>query len=170
MQHSGINLFPWSLVQIIFPWWCYQWKQFPRYWPFGWGIHRSPVHFPHKGHDTELRFFFDLHLNKRLSKQTRRRWFKTPSSSLCRHHDAAIFNNLCFCRFSARLSVNKDIFCYDYAVVRVRWQAVFRKYEVLLSGSYTDKVVNNTPYFLYKRACLKGRLPHGNHFDSILIY
>ena len=24
-------------------------KHFPRYWPFVWGIHRSPVNFPHKG-------------------------------------------------------------------------------------------------------------------------
>ena len=27
-----------------------QWKHFPRYWPFVWGIHRSPVNSPHKGH------------------------------------------------------------------------------------------------------------------------
>ena len=26
-----------------------QWKQFPRYWPFVWGINRSPVNSPHKG-------------------------------------------------------------------------------------------------------------------------
>ena len=26
-----------------------KWKHFPRYWPFVWGIHRSPVNFPHKG-------------------------------------------------------------------------------------------------------------------------
>ena len=30
-------------------------------------------------------FFFDLCLNKRLSKQSRRRWFETPSRSLWRH-------------------------------------------------------------------------------------
>ena len=29
--------------------------------------------------------FFDLRLNKRLSKQSRRRWFKTPSPLLWRH-------------------------------------------------------------------------------------
>ena len=29
--------------------------------------------------------FFDLHLKKRLSKQSRRRWFETPSHSLWRH-------------------------------------------------------------------------------------
>ena len=26
-----------------------KWKQFPRYWPFVWGIHRSPVNSTHKG-------------------------------------------------------------------------------------------------------------------------
>ena len=26
-----------------------KWKHFPRYWPFVWGIHRSPVNFSHKG-------------------------------------------------------------------------------------------------------------------------
>ena len=26
-----------------------KWEHFPRYWPFVWGIHRSPVNFPHKG-------------------------------------------------------------------------------------------------------------------------
>ena len=26
-----------------------KWEHFPRYWPFMWGIHRSPVNSPHKG-------------------------------------------------------------------------------------------------------------------------
>ena len=26
-----------------------KWKHVPRYWPFVWGIHRSPVNSPHKG-------------------------------------------------------------------------------------------------------------------------
>ena len=26
-----------------------KWKHFPRYWPFVWGNHRSPVNSPHKG-------------------------------------------------------------------------------------------------------------------------
>ena len=29
-------------------WWRHQWKHFPRYWPFVWGIHRSPVNSLHK--------------------------------------------------------------------------------------------------------------------------
>ena len=35
--------------------------------------------------------FFDLHLNKRLSKQSRRQWFETPSRSLWRHCNVAVF-------------------------------------------------------------------------------
>ena len=47
------------------------------------GIHRSPVNFPHKGQDFDV--FFDLRSNKRLSKQSRRRWFETSPRSLWRH-------------------------------------------------------------------------------------
>ena len=45
-----------------------KWKNFPRYWPFVWGLHRSPVNSPHKGHVTRsFTVSFDLRLNKRLS-------------------------------------------------------------------------------------------------------
>ena len=33
--------------------------------------------------------FFDLHPNKRLTKQLRRRWFETPSRSLWRHYNVS---------------------------------------------------------------------------------
>ena len=38
-----------------------------------------------KASDTEFDAFFDLHLNKWLSKQSKRRWFETPSRSSWRH-------------------------------------------------------------------------------------
>ena len=57
-----------------------KWKHFPRYWPFVWGIHRSPVNSPHKGQWCgALMFFFNLCLNKRLIKQLWVWWFETPS-------------------------------------------------------------------------------------------
>ena len=83
-----------------------KWKHFPRYWPFERGIQRSPVNAPHKvqwrvtgllcrdftGHrrspltkasDAELwSFLWSAPEKKRLSKQSRRRWFETPSLSL----------------------------------------------------------------------------------------
>ena len=46
-----------------------KWKHFPRYWP----VTRS------------FDVFFDLHLNKRLSKQWRGWWFETPSRPVWRH-------------------------------------------------------------------------------------
>ena len=36
---------------------------------------------------------FDLHLNKRLSKQSRRRWFETPSHSLWRHSNGLFISS-----------------------------------------------------------------------------
>ena len=47
---------------------------------------RSPVDSPHKGSLTRsFDVLFDLCLNKRLNKQSRRRWIETPSRSLLRH-------------------------------------------------------------------------------------
>ena len=45
----------------------------------------TPMNSPHKGQWRGASFFFDLRLIKRLSKQSRRRWFETPSRSLWRH-------------------------------------------------------------------------------------
>ena len=41
--------------------------------------------------------FFDLRLNKRLSKQSGRRWFETPSRSLWRHCNGIDKNWLAWC-------------------------------------------------------------------------
>ena len=47
------------------------------------GIHRWPVNSPYKGKSSDV--FFDLCLNKRLSKQSWGWWFETPLRSLWRH-------------------------------------------------------------------------------------
>ena len=63
-----------------------KWKHFPRNWPFARGIHRSSVNSPHKDQwRGALIFFFDLHLNIRLSKQSWGWWFETLSRPLWRH-------------------------------------------------------------------------------------
>ena len=55
-------------------------------WPFVRGIHRSPVNSLHRGQwRAALRVFFDLRLNKRLSKQSWGWWFETPSRPLWCH-------------------------------------------------------------------------------------
>ena len=46
--------------------------------PFVMRNHRSPVDFPHQG---------QWCLNKRLTKQSRRRWFETPLRPLWRHNN-----------------------------------------------------------------------------------
>ena len=63
-----------------------KWKHFSGYWLFVRGIHRSPVDFPSQMPVTRsFGILFDLHLNKRISKQSTRWWFETPSPSLWRH-------------------------------------------------------------------------------------
>ena len=62
-----------------------QWKNFPRYWPFVRGMQWLPMDSRHKAQwRGALISSFDLRLNKRLSKQSRRRWGETPSRSLWR--------------------------------------------------------------------------------------
>ena len=61
-------------------------KHFPRYWPIVRGIHRLLVNSPHKGQwRTRLDVFFDLRLNKWLSKQWWGWWFETPARPSWRH-------------------------------------------------------------------------------------
>ena len=65
-----------------------KWKHFPRYWPFVRGIHRSPVTGEFHAQRPVTRsfdVFFDLRLNKWLSKQSWGRWFETLSRPLWRH-------------------------------------------------------------------------------------
>ena len=58
-----------------------KWKHFPRYLPFVWGIHRSPVNSPHKGQWREALMFS---LIWALNKQSWGWWFETVSRSLWR--------------------------------------------------------------------------------------
>ena len=63
-----------------------KWKHFPRYWPFYEG--NSPVtgEIPSQSPVTQsFDVFFDLRLNKWLSKQSKHRWFEMPPRSLWHH-------------------------------------------------------------------------------------
>ena len=69
-------------------------KHFPRYWPFVRGIHRWPVNSPHKGPVTRsFDVFFDMWLNKHLSKQSWGWWFETLSRPLWRHSNVLVVWN-----------------------------------------------------------------------------
>ena len=84
-----------------------KWKHFPRYWPFVLGNPRSPVNSPHKGQWRGALIFPLVRLNKRLGKQSRRRWFETPSHSVWRHYNVAIIPftepKLIYCQLDATM-------------------------------------------------------------------
>ena len=79
-QHRSYHLFKYAAT-----WRRHQMKTFPRYWPFVRGIHQSFVVPLTKTSDGSFDVLLCLHMNKRLSKQSRRRWFGTPSHPLWRH-------------------------------------------------------------------------------------
>ena len=69
-----------------------KWKHFPRYWPFVRGIHGE---FPSQRPVTRsFDVFFDLRLNKRLSKQWWGWWFETLSRPLWRHRNVLLQNGV----------------------------------------------------------------------------
>ena len=80
-----------------------KWKHFPRYWPFVRGIHRSPVNSPPIPGEFPIQrpvtrsfdVFFDLRLNKRLSKQSRGWWIETLSRPLWRHCNVMVASLFC---------------------------------------------------------------------------
>ena len=70
-------------------------ETFPALLAFVRGIHRSPVNFPHKGQWCGASVF-SLICAYTNSKQSRRRWFETPSRSLLKCHDRVLgFNYDC---------------------------------------------------------------------------
>ena len=62
-----------------------KWKHFPHYWPFVWGIHQPPMNSLQERQWWSFDVFFDLCLNKRLSKHSGGWWVEMPSRSLWRH-------------------------------------------------------------------------------------
>ena len=67
-----------------FPWWRYQMETFSALLALCAG--NSPVNSPHKGPvKRSFGVFFNLRLNKRLSKHSWGRWFEATSRSLWRH-------------------------------------------------------------------------------------
>ena len=71
---------------FAFSWWRHQMDTFSALLVLCEGNPQSPVDSPHKGQWRQgFDVFFDLRLNKRLSKQSRRRGFETSWHSLWRH-------------------------------------------------------------------------------------
>ena len=98
------------------PLWRHQMETFSALRALCVGIHRSPVHSPHKGQWCgALIFSLICALNKRLSKQSWGLWFGTPSRPFRRHCSALatyICSNASMCTLICTMC-----FCYCFIVV-----------------------------------------------------
>ena len=75
----------------IFPWWRHQMETFSALLAIRAGNSPAPGDFPTQRPVTpSFDVFFDLHLNKRLSKQSWGWWFETLSHPLWRHRNVPI--------------------------------------------------------------------------------
>ena len=61
--------------------------------------------------------FFDLRLNKRLSKQSWGWWFETPSGSIWRHCNELFF--ITVCNQQKLLKVNKEVTSPTYSITNI---------------------------------------------------
>ena len=121
-------------------------KHFPRYWPFGAGIHRSPVGgFPsQRSVAWSFDVFFDLH----LSKQTRRRWFETLSRSLWRHCNVpAIVLDLEYCVEDYHCYIAScGLFfqlCFTVAIkLDITWSTIITRSVLCIVPTFMDVLVS----------------------------
>ena len=95
----------WKIVAIsVTAWWCHQMETFSALLAFCVGNSPSTGEFPAQRPMTQsFDIFFDLRLNKRLSKQSWGWWIKAPSRSLWGHCDGQ----------SAGLMITCSTKCYD---------------------------------------------------------
>ena len=91
-----------------------KWKHFSRYWPFVGGIHRSPVNSRHTRRPVTRSFdvFFDIRLNKQLSKQPWVWWFETSSWSWWRHCHVTCVAQCCFCDLTVIIKSCQHGYCW----------------------------------------------------------
>ena len=110
-RYDTVN-FPDNRHSIARPWeWhddVIKWKLFLRYWPFVRGIHQYPCEFPTQMPVTgSFDIFFDLGLNKWLSKQSGGWWFETPSRPLQRHSNGDMESFVSLISYSYSASINE---------------------------------------------------------------
>ena len=141
-----------------------KWKNFPRYWPFVRGIHRFPVNSPQRPVTGSFDVFFDVRLNKLLSKQSWGWWFETLSRPLWRHRnvsftetETSLWRN---CHYLLRGNFS---FCVGHGihVVCYIWQII--DIIVLLELLLGERVV-----YLLDRCILKWFLASWNLWFSLI--
>ena len=86
--HCTMN-WKWTILETCIPWWRHQMETFSVVLAICAGNPPATGEFPAQRPVTQsFDVFFDLRLNKRLSKQSWGWWFETPSLSLWRHCNA----------------------------------------------------------------------------------
>ena len=97
-----------------------KWKHFPRHWPF---VRETTGHrwiLLIKASDAELWcFLWSAPEKKRLSKQSIRRWFETPSPSLWRHRNVIIQPNISHSRASYGMSFVNSVENFDLIIIEL---------------------------------------------------
>ena len=89
---------------------------------------------------------FDLHPNKRLIKQSRRRWFESYSVSFWRHYNGWVEDKM-------MLYIAKWLCCYVMCMrnVKIKWSTNKRNfrqiYVILYSANFSMAGVTNMPVF-----------------------
>ena len=98
-----------------FPWWHHQMETFSALLTLCAGNSSITGEFPAQSQVTRsFLLFFDLHLNKRLSKQSWGWWFETPSGSLWRHCNALLWSWRGYWKKGSTLRINMDSFSSQY--------------------------------------------------------
>ena len=125
-----------------------KWNHFPRYWPFAQEIHRSRW-IPRTQRPVTRSFdvFFDLRLNKRLSKQPWGWWFETPPWSLWRQCNVYVLG--CSVRVSDNRSFKQlDIFKCNYIKVHSGY-GLNQRPDALLCNAFSLWPIPYPEWFLY---------------------
>ena len=134
------------------------WKPYLRYWPFVRGIHRSQVDSPNKDQWRGALMFSLICLNKRLSKQSGRRWFETLLRSLWRH-----------CNGNALLPEGtKALFQPNLRVV-INWK-IISEIRLKLQPSSVKKLHLKMPSTKWRPSCFGLRNCTGKMYASSYVF
>ena len=120
-------------------------KHFPRHWP-KLCVGNSPVtgEFPSQRPATwSFDVFFYLRLNKWLSKQSRCRWFETPSRSKLRHSNDEMDNDRIAIQLSSVISVYSS--SRQWLIKSSMAFEAFTRYHMLTNGAVS---INTVPRYI----------------------
>ena len=121
-------------------WWRHQMETFSRYWPSQMPVTRT------------FDIFFDLRINNRLNKQSRRWWFETRSRSLCRHCNGTVTSpigerrRLSFPSYCVGVCQYHCCRCLN-AIMPLRNQLQWY-WQCRINGSFSSKRVGSTTCYI----------------------